>query len=125
MVEWISAVLLCLGALFTLLAAVGIVRLPDLFTRMHAITKAGTLGVGLSLLGVAFFHLELGVATRALAVILFVLLTAPVASHLIGRAAYMAGHPLWEGTKADVLRDRSDAVASEEELARQEDEGQA
>lgn len=114
MFAWISAVLLCLGALFTLLAAVGILRLPDLFTRMHAITKAGTLGVGLSLLAVALFYLDLGVSTRALAAIAFVLLTAPVSSHLIGRAAYLADYALWEGTRVDMLQERRAEASSKE-----------
>lgn len=115
MIEWMSAILLCLGASMTLLAGVGVLRLPDLFTRMHAITKAGTLGIGLSLLAVALYYFDLGISTRALAAIAFVLLTAPVGSHLMGRAAYLADYPLWEGTRTDVLGERLAAATAPDE----------
>lgn len=84
-----------------LIAAIGLIRLPDLYTRMHAITKAGTLGIGLVMVGVAVSSGELGVVTRAVAVILFVLLTAPVSAHMIGRAGYLDNVSLWDGTAFD------------------------
>jgi multicomponent Na+:H+ antiporter subunit G len=92
------------GAAFLLLAAVGITRMPDLFTRLQATTKAATLGVGCVVLSVAVHFGDLGVAARAAAVIVFVLLTAPVAAHMIGRAGYMVGAPQWDGTIVDELR---------------------
>jgi multicomponent Na+:H+ antiporter subunit G len=76
-------------------------RLPDFYMRVHAITKAGTLGVGLLLVGVAVHFGDLSVTTRALAIILFVLITAPVSSHMIGRAGYLEGVSLWDGTVLD------------------------
>jgi multicomponent Na+:H+ antiporter subunit G len=91
-----------------LLAAVGIVRLPDLFTRMHAATKPATLGTALTMLAVAVHFGELGVTTRALLVVVFFVITAPVGAHMIGRAAYLAGVPLWEGTILDERRHRGD-----------------
>lgn len=112
MTDWLElpvALLIVLGGLFALVSALGIVRLPDLFTRMHAATKAGTLGVGFLLTALILDAGELGVTTKALAVIVFLLLTAPVAAHVIGRAAYFDGVPLWEGTLRDELRDRYDA----------------
>jgi multicomponent Na+:H+ antiporter subunit G len=102
----LAGALLVVGATFMLLAAVGVVRLPDLFTRMQSTSKAATLGVGCVLLAAALHFGELGAATRALAVIVFVFLTAPVAAHMIGRAAYFVGVPLWEGTIQDELRGR-------------------
>jgi multicomponent Na+:H+ antiporter subunit G len=104
----LSTVLMILGAAFMLVAAIGVVRMPDLLTRMHASTKAGALGAGLILLSVAVYFGELGVATRAVAAVAFVILTAPVAAHMIGRAAYLIGVPLWEGTIKDELRERYD-----------------
>jgi multicomponent Na+:H+ antiporter subunit G len=86
------------------LAAVGLVRLPDLFTRMQASTKASTLGVACMLLAVAIYFGTLGVTTRALLVIVFFFLTMPVAAHMIGRAAYFSGIPLWQNTVVDELR---------------------
>ncbi len=74
------------GAAFVLIAAIGIVRLPDLLTRMHASTKAGTLGALLVLVGLALFEGSGEVVSKVVATILFLLLTAPIAAHMIGRA---------------------------------------
>jgi multicomponent Na+:H+ antiporter subunit G len=88
---------------FSLLAGVGILRMPDLYTRMSATTKAATLGVGSALLAVAVYFGELGVAARALAAVAFVFLTAPVAAHMIGRASYFVGVPLCSETVINEL----------------------
>jgi multicomponent Na+:H+ antiporter subunit G len=104
MSDVVSAVLIVVGGAFMLLAGVGVVRMPDLFMRMQAATKAATLGAGCMLLAVAVHFGELTVVTRALLVTAFVFLTAPVAAHMIARAAYSVGTPLWEGTIADELR---------------------
>ncbi|MFW5824549.1 MAG: monovalent cation/H(+) antiporter subunit G [Marinobacter sp.] len=109
MIEWLVAILLLAGASFMLLAAVGIVRLPDLPTRMHASTKAGAMGAMLIMAGVAvhFMHVP-EVITRSIAIVIFILLTAPIAAHVIGRAGYFLGTPLWDGTVKDELRDSYD-----------------
>lgn len=101
--EFIIALLLLSGAFFVLIASVGIIRFPDLMMRMHASTKAGTLGAGLILAATAVAFDDISVLTRALATIIFLLLTAPVAAHLIGRAAYYVGMDLWPGTITDEL----------------------
>ncbi|MBI3997532.1 MAG: monovalent cation/H(+) antiporter subunit G [Armatimonadetes bacterium] len=111
MTEWVTALLLLLGGAFILLAGIGILRMPDVYTRMQPATKAATLGVGCLLLAVAVHFDDLGIRTRALAAIAFVLLTAPVAAHMIGRAAYIVGVPLWEGTIVDELRGQYDVRA--------------
>ncbi|MEX1135369.1 MAG: monovalent cation/H(+) antiporter subunit G [Balneolales bacterium] len=100
-----SGIILLIGAGFMLIASVGVVRLPDLLMRMHATTKAGTLGAGLILLAVAFAFLDTAVSARVLTIIVFILLTAPVAAHIIGRAAYYVGVDLWKGTIIDELKD--------------------
>jgi multicomponent Na+:H+ antiporter subunit G len=102
----LTAVLVLLGSGLMLLAAVGILRLPDLFIRMHAATKPATLGVGLLMLAAAVHFGELGIATRAVLIVAFFVLTMPVAAHMIGRAAYLSGVPLWEGTVVDEWRRR-------------------
>ncbi len=108
--EWVTAILILAGALFTLVAAVGVLRLPDILIRMHASTKAGTLGCGLILLALAVESGgDIGVIARAVAAFIFLLLTAPVAAHMIGRAAYRTGVPLWENTKIDELRTAQEA----------------
>ena len=101
--EWIGSVLLLGGALLCLFAALGVLRLPDFFMRMHAATKAGVAGSGLVLLGVAALHGDAGTWIKAALAVLFLLLTTPVAGHLIGRAGYLSGVPLWRGTREDAL----------------------
>lgn len=81
-----GCVVLLLGAAFTLVASIGVLRLPDLLTRMHAASKAGTVGGGLVLLAVALMCFDAGVALRAVVGIVFLLLTTPVAAHLLARA---------------------------------------
>ena len=108
MSELFTAALLIVGAGFMLIVGLGVWRMPDLLTRMHATTKAGVLGAGLMLLGVAVYFAEVNVLVRALAVIIFVMLTAPVAAHIIGRAGYFVGVPLWEHTVKDQLKGRYD-----------------
>ena len=99
--EFVTALLLVSGGVFAFVAGLGLVRMPDVYIRMHAATKAGTLGVGLILVAAAVHGGEAGMAVRAIAAILFLMTTAPVAAHLIGRAAYLGGVPLWRGSVAD------------------------
>ena len=108
MAEGISLVLLLLGAVFMLLAAIGMVRMPDVLTRMHSSTKSATLGVGLIMLGVALAIGDFAIGVRALAIVIFLFVTAPVAAHMIARAAYLSGVPLWEGPLSDEMRGRYD-----------------
>ena len=99
--ETIVSILIMLGGAFAAVAGLGLLRLPDVLIRMHASTKAGTLGVGLIVLGVSVHFGSSLVITKALLIIVFLLLTAPVAAHLIGRAAYRRGLPLSENTMMD------------------------
>jgi multicomponent Na+:H+ antiporter subunit G len=92
------------GAFFMFMAGVGLLRMPDLFLRMSAMAKAGTLGAGLMLLATILFFNDFIITSRALAAIVFIFLTAPVAAHMIARAAYFDGTPLWDGTTLDELR---------------------
>jgi multicomponent Na+:H+ antiporter subunit G len=103
MIEIPAAILIMIGSLFCLIAAVGMIRLPDTLIRMHAATKAGTLGAGLILAGAALYFTGLGLVLRALLTLMFIFLTAPVAAHLIGRAAYRSGIELFSRTCIDHL----------------------
>ena len=76
------------GALLILVASLGILRMPDIFLRMHASAKAGTLGAGLVLSSTVIFFASWSVAFEMLMAIVFLVLTAPVAFHLLGRAGY-------------------------------------
>jgi multicomponent Na+:H+ antiporter subunit G len=108
MIELIVSVLLLAGASFMVLAAVGILRLPDLPTRMHASTKAAAMGAMFIMAAVAFFFADSVVVARAFAIVLFILITSPIAAHVIGRAGYFTNTELWEGTVKDELRDNYD-----------------
>lgn len=103
MTDYVTAFLLLFGSLFMLLAAVGVLRMPDVLTRMQAASKAATLGIACVFLGLAVHFQELGVASRAVLVIGFVFLTAPVAAHMLGRAALGLRLPLWPGTRREDL----------------------
>lgn len=110
--EVLTLVLLVAGALFMVVAAIGILRMPDIFLRMSATTKAATLGVGLILVAAVLFFDDLAITSRAIATIVFLFLTAPVAAHILGRAAYFDRVPLWSGTIADELREAVDSSSS-------------
>lgn len=101
-------VVLLLGSFFSVLAAFGILRLPDFYSRLQAATKAQTLGLVLLLTGFGLAFPEADTATKAFLVGFFVFLTSPVAAHMIARAAYLLGVPIWEGTGYDDLEGRFD-----------------
>lgn len=102
--EILVMALMFAGAFFMFLAGIGMLRMPDLFLRMSSTAKAGTLGAGLLLLAAAIHFGDFAITTRVVAIIVFLMLTAPVAAHMIGRAAYFDGVPLWKGTVRDDLR---------------------
>ena len=87
MIEVIGGILVLLGGVFALIASLGILRLPDVLTRMHASTKAGTLASALILAAVALYHWDMAVTAKCIAAVFFLLLTAPLAAHMIGRAS--------------------------------------
>ena len=93
----IAAICLLLSAIFSFTAAIGLIRLPDLYTRMHAASKAGTLGSGFALLSIAFLADEMPIVLRAIAGILFFILTTPISSHLLARAALISRNAPMQG----------------------------
>ena len=101
MTDVVTAILWLGGSAFALLAAVGLLRMPDVFTRMQASTKASTLGLGCLLVGAALQMGDFASLIRVACIGAFVLLTTPVSGHVIARAAYYADVPLWEGTVLD------------------------
>lgn len=104
MTTLLSAFFLLAGSTICLIAAMGVLRLPDFFLRMHAATKAGVAGAGLVLIGVGFAEPSAGMWLKVVLAIVFLLLTTPVAGHLLARAGYVAGVPLWGGTYQDELK---------------------
>lgn len=107
MIDILTVVMWLAGAAFALLAALGVLRLPDVFTRMQASTKASTLGLGCLLVGAALQLGDFDSAIRALSTAAFILLTTSVAAHVIARASYLADVPLWVGTVLDERRRNS------------------
>ncbi|WP_240689181.1 monovalent cation/H(+) antiporter subunit G [Ammoniphilus sp. YIM 78166] len=104
----VVGVLLLIGSLLSLLSTFGLLRLPDIYNRTHAATKAATLGTVSILVGafIFFYAVDGIVSAKLLLGILFVFITAPVAGHMVGRAAYRTGVPLWEmSIKDDLKRD--------------------
>lgn len=104
--ELITGTLMLAGSFFCLSAAIGIVRLPDVYSRMHAASKVGTFGLGFLFIAMAVFFPGLEITTRAVAGICFFVLTAPIAAHLLARAAYGAGVVPWENNFVDQLSGR-------------------
>lgn len=110
MSDMLAAVAVMLGAMLGLLSAVGIVRMPDVYIRLSVASKASSLGIALLMLGVVAHFDDMAVSIRALLVVVFLFLTAPVAAHVIGRAAYIAGAPLAAGSEPDDLAGRYDVA---------------
>lgn len=104
MSELLGNALMIAGSIFMLLAAIGILRMPDMFLRMSATSKAATFGAGLILLATVVHFDDVSITSRSVAVIVFLLMTIPVAAHMISRAAYINDTPLWSGTLRDELK---------------------
>lgn len=87
MIDIVAGILSLVGGAFAFIAALGVLRLPDVLTRMHSSTKAGTLASALILAAVAIKFQDISVTAKAIAAILFLMLTAPLAAHMLGRSA--------------------------------------
>lgn len=103
MFEYITAIAIVIGAVFLVLAALATLRMPDVYCRLSASTKAVTFGAGMMLFGAAFALDDSGTTTRALAGVAFYFVTSPIAAHVLARAAHLRGTKLWEGTIIDEL----------------------
>ncbi|NGM63388.1 monovalent cation/H(+) antiporter subunit G [Sphingobacterium sp. SGG-5] len=103
MIDIILAILSTIGALAIFFASLGILRMPDFYLRLSVTVKAATLGVGLLLLCAAILFPDISVTTKAIAITFFLIITSPIAAHMIARAAYFTGTPLWKGTIIDEL----------------------
>ena len=113
MVDVLVMVISGIGALFILLAAAGIVRMPDFYLRVSVTTKAATLGVGMVLIAAAVFFSDFAVTSRVVAIIFFLLLTSPVSAHMIGRASYFIGTKMWPKSVSDDLKGKYDKKTHE------------
>ncbi|MDQ0219634.1 Na+/H+ antiporter subunit G [Peribacillus cavernae] len=112
--KFTSGALILLGAFLSLVSALGIIRLPDVYTRNHAASKSLTLGIMSLLLGTFIYvYIEHGYFnSRILLGIVFIFMTAPVAGHLISRAAYNTGVKVWGKNGEDDLEESRNREAS-------------
>lgn len=106
-----TASLLIVGSLFCVLSGLGMVRMPDLYCRLQASTKAGTLGVLLMSVAAMLYFATAQAVIRGMLVVAFVFLTAPIAAHAIARASHRVGVALSKRTTMDALRDDEEAAA--------------
>lgn len=103
-IEWAAALLMVAGAGWILLGTIGLLRFPDLFSRIHATGLGSTLGIAMVLLGVALYFLSThGTGLRLLAALLLLGVTAPVGGHALVRAGYLGGVSLGRGAGHDDL----------------------
>jgi len=108
MIEWIIIIVSTIGAAAILIASIGIIRMPDFYLRLSVTVKAATLGCGLLLICAAIYFPQISVTTKAIAIMFFLVLTAPVSAHMIGRAAYFINAPMWKGSVRDDLEGKYD-----------------
>lgn len=99
--EVLESVLIGIGVFFTFSAAVGVWRLPDFYSRMHAVSKVSSFGVGFCLIAVAIHYGHWTVILKALLVFLFIVLTNPIGAHMLMRSAYHLRTPKTALTHVD------------------------
>ena len=109
--ELAGSIVILVGAFFLFSAGVGVLLMPDVFTRIQAGTKASTLGNIVVLAGLGLYHPDW--ALKLLIIAYFVLLTNPLGSHALSRAAHSIRTPMAATTVVDALRDDSDSTGGE------------
>lgn len=100
---YVGAILVVIGGAFGLIAAIGMLRFPDLYTRMHAASKAGIVSAGFIFAAIGFVSFDGSVALRALMGVFFLMLTTPVSAHLLARVAYFSGVRPVEDTRPNEM----------------------
>lgn len=105
--------LMIIGSFFALSGAIGIIRFPDLFNRLHAATVTILGGSSTLLIGLALLTLQINytISIKALAIATLIIVVTPVSSHALVRAAYKSGETLWSGTICDKLKEDGKEVA--------------
>ncbi len=114
--EILTAATLILGTFLMLVTGIGLVRFPDVYCRMHAAGKAGTMGISLVILATVIIFAgqpgHFSILLRGILAIVFQFMTTPTATHLLARAAYITDYPRSDRTKVDELQGM---LSSEEE----------
>ncbi len=108
MIEVFVSIFLLLGSFFTLIAALGVIRLPDVYMRMHAITKASSLATIFFLIALMIAHPNARIVLGSILLLLFIVLTAPISSHFLARVAHLMQVKMAKGKKTDDLKKYDD-----------------
>jgi multicomponent Na+:H+ antiporter subunit G len=115
--DWVSGFLLIVGAFFSFAAGLGLLRFPDLLSRLHSASKPQVLGLASVLLAVVLQYPIWGIITSAVLVMLFQMMTIPASTHMVGRAAYRTKHlkrsALYKDELAEVI-EKADRTRSED-----------
>ncbi|MDI3535427.1 MAG: multicomponent Na+:H+ antiporter subunit [Thermosediminibacterales bacterium] len=107
MIEILISILILVGSLFVLVSSIGFLRFRDIYSRMHAVTKATTAGVCLTLMASLLYFSSHGngINGKTVVIILFLFITAPVGAHVISKAAYFTGVPLCRESVVDEFKE--------------------
>lgn len=93
----IALIFLFSGFFFTAVAALGVIRFPDFYTRLHAAGKGDTLGIALSIIGLALYNGFNLVSIKLLFIVIFIFIANPIGTHVLSRAAFKSGIKPWTG----------------------------
>lgn len=107
MIEMLAYALMTLGVFCSLVGGVGLIRFPDVYTRLHANTVLVVGGVMVLLLATAIFAHTWSFSVKAILIAVFLFITNPVGAHAIARAAHRSGVPLWKESVSDALREEA------------------
>lgn len=119
-IEIISSFFILAGVIFIVISGIGLIRLPDFYIRISAITKAITLGITLLLIGIGIYFNDLVIAGKVITIFFFMTLTSPVSAHIIARAATKNKVPFWDKTVLDDFNPYLEKQQQEREAAEEE-----
>lgn len=111
-IEIIGAVVTLIGSIFLFLGALGLIRMPDVYNRIQAGTKATTLGAMLSLVGIGIIHLDW--YGKIIVLVIFVLVSNPISSHVLAGAAYHIGIPLAKRSVIDKMSKQTELTVKQD-----------
>ena len=115
-IEIISSVFIFTGVIFIVISSIGLIRLPDFYIRISAITKAITLGITLILIGIGIYFNDLVIGSKVITIIIFMLITSPVSAHIIARAAAKNKVPFWKDTLLDEFQAYKEKLENEKKV---------
>jgi multicomponent Na+:H+ antiporter subunit G len=124
MKEIVMISFMVLGTIFIFIAAVGLLKMPDVYLRMSSSTIAATLGVSSILIALAIHFSTFGITVHVIGTSIFLFLTVPVGAHMMGRAAHKARYQQWDKTLVDRLEGKYNTKTRKLESGVEEDKGQ-